>query len=72
MQTYLSIAQVITAIILIILVVIQEQSSGLSGVFGGEGGFYQTRRGLERWVFIATAVVAAIFAGLAIAHFILY
>ncbi|KKU14776.1 preprotein translocase subunit SecG [Candidatus Wolfebacteria bacterium RIFCSPLOWO2_01_FULL_45_19] len=67
---YLSLAQIITAIILIILVLIQEQSSGLSGVFGGDGGFYQTRRGLERGVFIATAVFAAIFAALAIAKFI--
>lgn len=71
METYLSWAQIIVAVILIALIVIQEQSSGLSGVFGGEGGFYQTRRGLERGLFIATALVAAIFAGLSIADFIL-
>jgi len=67
----LSLAQILSAIILIILILLQEQSSGLSGVFGGEGGFYQTKRGLERGVFIATAVVAAVFAALALAKFII-
>ncbi|MCL5004383.1 MAG: preprotein translocase subunit SecG [Patescibacteria group bacterium] len=53
---YISIAQIIISVILIVLILLQERTSGLSGVFGGgdEGGFYQTRRGLERVIFGAT------------------
>ncbi|MCL4399828.1 preprotein translocase subunit SecG [Patescibacteria group bacterium] len=63
------ILQIIVSIILIVLVIIQERASGISGVFGGQGATpYQTRRGLEKSVFYLTIVFAAIFAGLAIAN----
>ena len=63
----LTIAQVVISIILIVLILLQERSSGLSGVFGGGGGTpYQTRRGLEKFIFGATIGAAAIFAILAI------
>jgi len=58
-----SIAQIIISIILIVLILLQERSSGLSGVFGGsESSYYQTRRGFEKIIFIATVVLTAIFA----------
>jgi preprotein translocase subunit SecG len=62
----LSIAQLVSAVILIALIMLQERSSGLSGVFGGgsQDSSYQTRRGLERSIFWATIVMAIIFAGL--------
>ncbi|OGY97147.1 MAG: preprotein translocase subunit SecG [Candidatus Liptonbacteria bacterium GWB1_49_6] len=61
------ILQIITAIALIVLILLQERSAGLSGIFGGEGGaFYQTRRGLERGIFWGTIILAVIFVGLAI------
>lgn len=68
----LSLIQMISSLGLIALILLQERSSGLSGIFGGEGGgFYQTRRGMERWLFIATIVLGAVFVGSAIAHFII-
>lgn len=61
--------QIIASIVLIILVIIQERASGISGVFGGQGATpYQTRRGLEKSIFYATIVFAVIFAALAIAN----
>ncbi len=61
------ILQIASSVALIALVLLQERSAGLSGIFGGEsGGFYQTRRGLERVIFWMTIVVAIAFAGLAI------
>jgi preprotein translocase subunit SecG len=66
------ILQIAIAIILIVLILLQERSAGLSGIFGGEsGGFYQTRRGLEKTIFIATIVFAVLFVGLAVYQLIL-
>ncbi len=63
----ISIVQIVVAVIIIVLVLLQERSSGLSGLFGGEvGGVYQTRRGLEKSVFIATIALTVIFVALAI------
>lgn len=71
-MNYLSIAQVILSIVLIVLILLQERSSGLSGMFGGggEGGAYQTRRGFERIIFVATVVTAVAFAGLSLVNLI--
>lgn len=61
------ILQIAISIILVVLILLQERSAGLSGIMGGEGGaFYQTRRGLEKIIFIATIVLSAAFVGLAV------
>lgn len=56
----LSILQIVVSILLIILILLQERSSGLSGILGGggEGSFYHTRRGLEKFIFWSTVVLA--------------
>ncbi len=52
---------------MIVLILLQERSSGLSGVFGGsESSYYQTRRGFEKIIFIATVVLTVIFAALSL------
>jgi len=62
MIQYLPLGQIIIGVILIVLILLQEQSSGLSGVFGGDSsGAYQTRRGLEKWIFYGTIILAALF-----------
>ncbi len=67
----LTIIQIIVSIALVILILLQERSAGLSGIFGGEsGGFYQTRRGLEKFIFRGTIVLAVVFLGLAIFRFL--
>ena len=58
--------QIIVSIGLVVLILLQERSAGLSGIFGGEGGgFYQTRRGLERVIFRSTIALAILFVLLA-------
>ncbi len=65
-------AQIVVSIILIALILVQDRTSGLSGVFGGAGATpYQTRRGLEKSIYWATIVAAAIFAVLAILNLVL-
>jgi preprotein translocase subunit SecG len=63
----LIIAQIVISLILIGLILIQERSSGLSGIFGGQGATpYQTRRGLEKTVYWSTIGATAVFVLLAI------
>ncbi len=70
MQT-LTIAQLILAVLLIIVVLLQQQGSGLGGAFGGEGNVYRSRRGIERFLFSGTIIIAIAFFGVAIASIIL-
>lgn len=64
---FLTILQILVSIALVGLILLQERSAGLSGIFGGEsGGVYQTRRGWEKVIFYGTIVLAAVFAALAI------
>lgn len=69
----LIIAQIVISVVLIALVLIQERSSGLSGLFGGGGAGtpYQTRRGLEKGMYWATIIAATLFAGLALLNLVL-
>ena len=63
----LAFIQIAISIALIILILLQERSAGLSGIMGGGGGFYQTRRGLERVIFWSTIVLVALFIVIAVA-----
>lgn len=68
----ITILQIIVSVILIVLVLFQERSSGLSGVLGGAGGTpYQSRRGLEKLVLWGTIVAAILFVVLAIANLVI-
>ncbi len=69
----LAIAQIIVSILLIAFILLQERSSGLSGILGGgeNGGFYQTRRGLEKIIFWGTIILAIAFASLALASLLI-
>jgi len=64
----IAVIQIILAVVIIGLILLQERSSGMSGLFGGGGGdgYYQTRRGMEKFIFIGTIAAAVIFVGLAV------
>ena len=65
------IIQMAVAVLLIGLILLQERSSGLGGIFGGEaGGFYQVRRGFEKLIFGSTIILAVIFLALAVVQLI--
>jgi preprotein translocase subunit SecG len=67
----LTIIQLIVAIPLIAAILVQSKGAGLSGVFGGEGNVYRTRRGAEKTLFIFTIVIAVVFFSVAILNVIL-
>ncbi len=62
----LAIAEVIVSILIVILILLQERSVGISGLMGGDSAFYQTRRGLEKAIFGGTIVLAVVFVALAL------
>jgi len=67
-MSLLNIIQAIVSLALIAVILIQERAVGSSGLFGGgvDGGFYQTRRGFEKIIFIVTLVLIAVFAALSL------
>ena len=58
----LNIIEIIAAITLIVLVLLQMQGSGLSSSFGGTGEFYRSKRSVEKLLMWATVVTTVIFA----------
>jgi len=66
MENYLTLAQIAVAIILIVLILLQQRGTALGSAFGQEGGFYATRRGIQQKIFIATIVLGSLFIVLAL------
>jgi preprotein translocase subunit SecG len=60
-MNWIKIAQVVVSILLIIAILLQNRGAGLGAAFGGSGGVYLTKRGLEKKLFIATIVLAVLF-----------
>ncbi len=54
-------AEIAIAIILIILVAVQQRGTALGSAFGGGGEFYSSRRGIQKKLHYATMVAAALF-----------
>ncbi|MBX7232788.1 MAG: preprotein translocase subunit SecG [Caldilineales bacterium] len=61
MTTFVLIAQIILAVLLVVLVVLQTQSSGAGSMFGSDTSVYRTRRGLEKTLYQATIGVSIVF-----------
>lgn len=61
MLKYLQIVQIIVSLALIVAVLLQAKGAGLGGIFGGEGGIYKSRRGVERTLFNITIGLTVIF-----------
>lgn len=71
MQNLLNIIQIVLAILLIIVILMQHRGTGLGGAFGGEGNVYRSRRGAEKFLFYATIVLGILFVSMAIANVLL-
>jgi preprotein translocase subunit SecG len=61
-KTYLFLAQVVVAVALSALVLLQAKDAGLSNMFGGSDmGVYRTRRGVEKTLFNATIGLTVVY-----------
>lgn len=63
----INVFQVLIALVIIGVVLLQAKGQGLGNIFGGGGETYRTRRGVERGLFRATIVLMAVFVALSIA-----
>ncbi len=61
MQTVFAVLQILVSIVLIAVVLMQSRGSGFGGAFGTQGAMFRTRRGIEKYLFRGTIVLAAIF-----------
>ena len=66
MQTYLNISQIVLAVALILIVLLQVRGGGLGGIFGQADTVYRTKRGLEKTMFRLTIALAVLFIVIAI------
>jgi preprotein translocase subunit SecG len=65
--TFLYLAQIVLAIAIIAIVMLQAKDAGLSNMFGGgDMGVSHTRRGVEKTMFQATIVMGILFLVLAL------
>ena len=60
-MTYLSIAQIVLSVALILAIMLQVKGGGMGGIFGQADSVYRTRRGIERTLFQLTIILAVIF-----------
>jgi len=61
MNSITIISQIIVSVFLIILILLQQRGTALGSSFGGEGGFYLKKRGIEKKIYWATVVLAVAF-----------
>lgn len=64
LENIFNISQFTLSIILIIIILLQQKGAGLSGIFGGSGNVYSTKRGIDKILFYLTIAVAILFFGL--------
>lgn len=60
MRNVLNIIIIVSSVLTVIAVILQQKGSGLSGVFGGSDVSYMTKRGAEKFLVIFTIISATV------------
>ena len=71
MQNYFTIAEIIIAIMLIVVVLAQVRGQG-SGMFGSAQSTFRTRRGIELTLFRFTVILGVLFTLLSLGSLLLW
>lgn len=71
MNSLLNIAIVVSSALIIVVVLLQNQGSGLGNAFGGSSNSYRSRRGAERGLFSLTIFLAVVLSASLIARLVL-
>ncbi|MBN1494205.1 preprotein translocase subunit SecG [Candidatus Peregrinibacteria bacterium] len=68
MKSVLEVAHIIISILLILSILSQQRSAGLSSTFGGTGSFQVSKRGAEKVLFNMTVIFAVLFVACSILY----
>ena len=71
MQTYLSVAQIVLSIALILAILLQVRGGGLGGIFGQADTVFRTKRGVEKTLFQLTIALVVLFVIISIVSLII-
>ena len=66
MQTYFNVAQIVLAVALISVILLQVRGGGLGGIFGQPDSVYRTKRGVEKTLFQLTVALVVLFIALSV------
>jgi preprotein translocase subunit SecG len=66
MEMYLYISQIVVAVALVLVALLQVRGGGLGGIFGQADTVYRTKRGVEKTLFQLTIALVVIFVILSI------
>ncbi len=67
MATYMNLAQIVIAVALTVVIMLQTKGAALGGVFGrSDSAVYKTRRGMEKTIFNVTIGLSVVFFVMAI------
>jgi len=66
MRMALNIVQIVISLVLVLVILLQVRGGGIGGIFGQADTVYRTKRGVERYLFYTTIVLAVVFVALAI------
>ncbi len=61
MENYLTVAQMVLSVALVLILMLQVRGGGLGGIFGQADTVYRTKRGLEKTLFQFTIVLVVLF-----------
>ncbi len=67
-----NVLEIIVAVLLIVVILLQMQGSGISGTFGGSGEFFRSKRSMEKLLMWSTVVLAFFFGLLSIVLLIIH
>ena len=71
MLKIINIVEIITAVLLVVSILLQNRGAGLSSAFGGDFGGYYSKRGFEKFLVYFSISLATIFIILAIVNLIM-
>ena len=71
MNQVIFVLQIAVSTLIIIGILLQNRGSGLSGIFGGGGTIYRTKRGLERGLYIFTVALIILFVAIGVANLVI-
>ena len=66
MRNIITVVLIVSALLVVVSILLQQKGSGLSGVFGGTDVSYLTKRGAEKFIFALTIISGLIFAASAL------